>query len=166
MMSPAPAWLTSAHGLATGIPDTCFRAPGLDVIVQPQFLDSAVGHCPPSRHRTCLIATEDDANTVDWRPLPIHGIAWLSLGNQSTTRASAAWATPAQMAIDLGPPGENNGRGRLVAGARARRFCGQATAIGAVHLYNVGGRDARMRSRKERVRGRRRPAPVRKYATQ
>ena len=41
------------------------------------------------------------------------------------------------MDLDLGPPGENNGRGRQVADARASGFCRPAPAIGAVQVYNV-----------------------------
>ena len=58
-------------------------------------------------------------------------------GPNHDSRVGGIGQPVACMALDLGLPGENNGRGRLVADARASRFCGLATAIGAVQGYDV-----------------------------
>ena len=76
------------------MPDTCFMAPGLQVVLYHRF---SIRQWGTRRHRAirqCLMATEGDANTLDWRPPPIHGIAWLWRRNQSTARASAAFGNP------------------------------------------------------------------------
>ena len=84
------------------------------------------------------MTTEGDANTVDWRAPIIYGIDVVMTPEPiHDSRVDGHRQPLAQMALDLGPPGENNRRGRLVADARASRFCGQTTAIGAVQLYNV-----------------------------
>ena len=110
-------------------------ASGLEVIVQSRFVD---GHSPRRAIGRYLMATAGNANTVYWRPPPIHGAGVVMTPSPiHDSRVSGMGQPFARMALDLGPPGENNGRGRLVVGARASGFCGPAPAIGAVQVYNV-----------------------------
>ena len=85
---------TSPHWWATGMPIRVPWRRGWKWYSGHGFSMPQAGSRRCRAIRWCLMTTEGDANTVNWRLPPIHGNFGLCRRNQSTTRASAARGNP------------------------------------------------------------------------